>query len=187
MRMCPHYFLRGSSARLTYVIPHGPIPLNWTTVSSLVQAKCFIWGSMMERLPAGSAVVLASSNVSPLPKCKVPDRTVTRSTAGCQCGGTLKFAGNLIGNIRPLQVGRREHHMAAMLARPAGRRDKEGQGNGGREQRHVPCAHGGLLLLGRQRRCVETTSSICQRCMAQQRTESRSWCEKRRDYTIGRV
>jgi hypothetical protein len=33
------YFLRGSSAGLTYVNPHGPTPCTWTMVSSLVHAK----------------------------------------------------------------------------------------------------------------------------------------------------
>jgi hypothetical protein len=46
-------------------------------------------GSMMEMLPAGNALVFVWSNVSPTPKWIVPERTVTRSTAGCQCGAIL--------------------------------------------------------------------------------------------------
>ena len=73
---------------MTYVIRHGPIPLNWTTDFSAVQPKWCILGSMMETLPAGSVVVLAWSKMSPMPKCNVPDRTVTHSTVGYQYGGT---------------------------------------------------------------------------------------------------
>src|SRR4030095_2444165 len=95
-----YYFLRGSSAGFTYVIPQGPIPVNWTMVSSPVQPKWFILGSIMEILQAGNALVLAWSNVSPTPKFNVPDRTVTRSTAGCQCGRTLVFAGNFTRKVK---------------------------------------------------------------------------------------
>jgi uncharacterized beta-barrel protein YwiB (DUF1934 family) len=38
------HFFRGSSAALTYVTPHGPIPLSCTTTSSLFHAKWFAFG-----------------------------------------------------------------------------------------------------------------------------------------------
>ena len=31
---------------------------------------------------------------------KVPDRTVTRSMAGCECAGSMKFAGNLRRTVK---------------------------------------------------------------------------------------
>ncbi len=37
--------------------------------------------------PAGSAWVLLLSSLSPVPMLKVPDSTVTRSIAGCECAG----------------------------------------------------------------------------------------------------
>ena len=34
---------------MTYVTPHGPVPLRCTTTSSLVQAKWFVFGCMIMR------------------------------------------------------------------------------------------------------------------------------------------
>ena len=39
--------------------------------------------------PAGSSSVLDRSNFSPLPIRRAPFNTVTFSSLGCQCGGTL--------------------------------------------------------------------------------------------------
>jgi hypothetical protein len=48
---------RGSSAELTYVIVHGPMPWSCTTVSPLVQTKCFISAGQCPNVPAGIARV----------------------------------------------------------------------------------------------------------------------------------
>jgi hypothetical protein len=40
-------------------------------------------------LPGANALVFSLSSLSPVPKLKVPDITVTRSVAGCQWAGTL--------------------------------------------------------------------------------------------------
>ncbi len=83
-----HYFfaLRGSSAGLTYVKIHGPVPWSCTMVLPFTQAKWRIPAGQKPYVPAGILRVADWSNFSPMPRFKVPERTVTRSTFGCQCG-----------------------------------------------------------------------------------------------------
>src|SRR6476659_836096 len=91
-----HFFpLRGSSAWFTYVMPHGPSPWNWTTVSPFTQTKCFIPAGHVPYVPAGSTSPFVSSHVSPLPKWNVPEMIVTRSGLGCVCGRILYPSGAL--------------------------------------------------------------------------------------------
>src|SRR5262245_20555206 len=86
--------LVGSSAGLTYLRPHGPMVVIWTTVSSSTKRKCAVPGGNAKKLPAGSAMVALRSAFSPIPRLPVPDMTVTTSLTGCVCGGTEYPAGN---------------------------------------------------------------------------------------------
>src|SRR5271170_8178272 len=43
-------------------------------------------GSRNAKLPAGKLLILLSSKWSPMPTLNVPERTVTFSLCGCQCG-----------------------------------------------------------------------------------------------------
>ena len=47
-----------------------------------------------------NVVVVVLSTTSPKPTITRPERSVTRSGRGCQCGGTTAPAGNLIRNVK---------------------------------------------------------------------------------------
>jgi hypothetical protein len=72
-RPCAHalvssfYFLLGSSAGLTYVDTHGPVPWIWIVASSFAIAKCGVFGGITMKPPAGSAFIPPASTFSPLP------------------------------------------------------------------------------------------------------------------------
>jgi hypothetical protein len=63
-------------------MPHGPVPCSCTIVSPPVHAKWGVFGCMIAMPPAFSACATFGSNFSPCPMWKVPESTVTRSTAG---------------------------------------------------------------------------------------------------------
>src|SRR3989475_9776251 len=50
----PPYFFRGSSAGSTYVIPDGPKPWTWTTVSSFDPATCVVLALAIKKPPCGN-------------------------------------------------------------------------------------------------------------------------------------
>src|SRR6266850_5504910 len=54
---------------------------------------------MTETLPGVKGRVFAGSNTLPSPMCSVPEMMVMCSMPGCQCGMTLKLAGNLSRNM----------------------------------------------------------------------------------------
>src|SRR5215510_3826730 len=54
---------------------------------------------MIETLPDVNGRVFAASKTLPSPMCKVPEMMVMCSMPGCQCGMTLKLAGNLSRNM----------------------------------------------------------------------------------------
>lgn len=60
-------FLRGSSAGLTYEMPHGPLPCNCTTVSSCVHAKCCVFATMIIMSPGPRAMAFDESSLGPRP------------------------------------------------------------------------------------------------------------------------
>src|SRR5215510_5333404 len=54
---------------------------------------------MTETLPGAKGRVFAASKTLPRPICSVPEMMVMCSMPGCQCGMTLKLAGNLSRNM----------------------------------------------------------------------------------------
>jgi hypothetical protein len=118
--------------RLQRRVPLRGLQCPWTLSSTFYK---LLQIERMEILPAGNALVLAWSNVSPTPKFNVPDRTVTRSTAGCQCGRTLVCAGNFTRKVKGT-ASVMGPSMTAILV-PAGR-----------EATSVHCRLSGVNMLG---------------------------------------
>src|SRR5438876_355998 len=73
----------------------GPMPCTCTIDSPFlaVHAKCGILAGSRRYEPAGSSRAPRLRNFSPIAKYIVPLTTVTCSSVGCQCGGTLAPAG----------------------------------------------------------------------------------------------
>src|SRR2546426_10081206 len=73
----------------------GPMPCTWTIDSPFlaVHAKCGILAGSRRYEPADSSRAPRLWNFSPIAKYSVPLTTVTFSSVGCQCGGTLAPAG----------------------------------------------------------------------------------------------
>jgi len=59
--------VRGSADGVTYVTPHGPTPLSWTTTSSLFHAKWLVFGCRIMMLPGVRAIDFDVSSLSPTP------------------------------------------------------------------------------------------------------------------------